>query len=129
MRFIPTFIHGLLDYLTGILLCASPWLLGFAHGGSETDLPVVLGFAALVYSSITRYELGLLRIIGMRMHLVLDFCSGVLLASSPWLFGFKDVVYLPHLLVGGFEIFAALTTIPTPGVRAGHLTANPVTLA
>jgi hypothetical protein len=36
MRFIPTRIHGMMDYAMGLLLIAAPWLFGFARGGAET---------------------------------------------------------------------------------------------
>jgi len=56
------------------------------------------------------------------VHLMLDTASGVLLAASPWLFGFADRVYLPHLLLGLFEIAASSMTRLTPATlpRAGR---------
>jgi hypothetical protein len=57
----------------------------------------------------------------MRMHLLLDIASGMLLAASPWLFGFADRVFLPHLVVGLFEIVAGLATRTTPGTAAGAM--------
>ena len=30
MRFIPTRAHGVLDYIVGLLLIASPWIFNFA---------------------------------------------------------------------------------------------------
>lgn len=50
----------------------------------------------------------------MGTHLGLDAASGVLLAASPWLFGFSVVVFWPHLILGLFEVAAALTTRTTP---------------
>ena len=43
MRFIPTKVHGVMDYIMGILLIASPWLFIFNRGGMETWIPVILG--------------------------------------------------------------------------------------
>lgn len=114
MRFIPTRLHGVLDYLVGALLIVAPWLFGFAQGGAETWLPVILGAGALLYSLFTDYELGVVRRLSMGTHLGLDAASGVLLAASPWLFGFSKVVFWPHLILGLFEIVAALTTRTTP---------------
>ena len=119
MRFIPTRIHGMLDYAVGALLIVAPWLLGFAAGGAETWVPVILGLGAIGYSLFTDYELGLVRRIPMRTHLGLDAGSGVFLAASPWLFGFADLVYLPHLILGLVEIVAALTTRTTPDLLGG----------
>ena len=116
MRFISTHTHGILDYITGIALVAAPWLFGFARGGAETVIPVVLGLGLLVYSLLTRYELGVFKVLPFKAHLTMDLISGVLLASSPWVFGFSEFVYLPHLLVGLFEIGAALMTHTRPSL-------------
>jgi hypothetical protein len=50
----------------------------------------------------------------MRTHLMIDLFSGIFLAASPWLFGFADEIYLPHLVLGIAEIGAALTTEQDP---------------
>jgi len=120
MRFIPTRVHGVLDYVVGLLLIASPWLFGFAYGGEETWIPVVLGAGALLYSILTDYEWGVTKTLSMRTHLTLDLMSGVLLALSPWIFGFADTVYGPHLVLGLFEIAASLTTRRVPSRERRH---------
>ena len=79
---------------------------GFARGGAETWIPVILGAGALVYSLLTDYELGVVRRIPMPVHLTLDLLSGLLLAVSPWLFGFSEFVWVPHLLLGLVEVGA-----------------------
>ncbi len=114
MRFIPTKVHGYLDYLVGALLIASPWLFDFANGGAETWVPVVLGAGAILYSLLTDYELGASKTISMRTHLTLDLISGIVLAASPWIFGFADYVWGPHLILGLLEIGAALMTRREP---------------
>jgi hypothetical protein len=117
MRFISTRVHGVLDYLMGLLLLAAPYLLGFADGSAAQYVPQALGAALLGASLLTNYELGLMRVIPMPMHLMLDFASGALLAASPWLFGFADRLYLPHLILGLLEVGAALTTRTVPDIR------------
>ena len=121
MRFLPTKIHGVIDYLTGLLLIAAPWLLGFADNGPATWVPVILGASALLYSLLTDYELGVFRAISMPMHLRLDALSGAFLAASPWLFGFDEYVYLPHLIIGAFEVVASLITRTSPSNYADPL--------
>jgi hypothetical protein len=117
MRFIPTRVHGMVDYAMGALLIVAPWLFGFAAGGAETWVPVILGAGAIGYSLFTDYELGMVRKIPMGTHLALDAGSGVVLAASPWIFGFADLVYLPHVILGLLEIGAALMTHTTPDDR------------
>lgn len=114
MQFIPTKIHGMLDYLTGLLLIAAPWLFGFATGGAAQWVPVVLGLGIIVYSLLTDYELGMARMIPMPAHLGLDFAGGALLLVSPWLFGFADQIIWPHVAVGLMEIVVAACTHRAP---------------
>ncbi|WP_309129845.1 SPW repeat protein [Microbacterium sp.] len=119
MRFIPTKVHGVLDYLVGIALIAAPWLFGFAQlGGPAVIIPIVLGVGLIVYSLFTRYEWGPFGVIPMPVHLVFDVVASVFLAVSPWLFGFSDEapnVWLPHLIVGITVVIVVLLSKPTPG--------------
>ena len=122
MKFISTKIHGYLDYLVGALLIAAPWIFDFDRGGAETWVPVALGISAILYSLLTDYELGASPQISMRTHLMLDLASGVLLALSPWIFGFSDYVWKPHLILGILEIGASLFTKTVPSrERRTHL--------
>jgi len=91
-----------MDYLAGIVLIIAPWLFGFNEGGAKTWVPVILGVAAIAYSLLTDYELGVMRVLPMPAHLMLDFGSGAFLALSPWLFGFNDDVWVPHVVLGIF---------------------------
>ena len=124
MRFLSTKAHGVMDYLMGILLIAAPWLLGFAQGGAETWVPVVVGIAMVGLALMTNYELGAMKALSMPTHLTIDLLSGVLLAASPWLFGFADTVYVPHLVLGIAEIGASLITKKTPYYSTGAVDTN-----
>jgi hypothetical protein len=114
MKVISTKAHGVMDYLMGVLLIAAPWMFNFHRGGAETWIPVILGIATIIYSLITDYEMSVTRQISMKAHLTLDTVSGLFLAASPWLFDFKDVVYLPHLILGVAELAVVALTDPTP---------------
>src|SRR4051794_11835525 len=109
MRMIPTRVHGMMDYLMGAVLIVAPWLLGLRYG-PEAWIPVALGAGALVYSLLTRYELGLYGLIPMPVHLGLDAASGLFLLASPWLFGFANHVWIPHVVLGVAELAAAAMT-------------------
>jgi hypothetical protein len=122
MRLLSTKVHGYLDYLVGALLIAAPWIFDFDRGGAETWVPVILGVSAILYSLFTDYEMGATKGISMRTHLTLDMLSGVILALSPWIFGFADYVYLPHLILGIMEIGVALITKREPAYGPGHRT-------
>lgn len=114
MRFIPTRVHGAMDYLIGILLIVLPLTWGGINEQAAIWVPIVLGAGLILYSLLTAYEWGALKIIDMSTHLMLDVIGGLFLAASPWIFGFADVIYLPHLIVGAVEVLAGLTTRSAP---------------
>jgi SPW repeat len=120
MRIIPTRFHGVLDYAMGVLLIVAPYLLGFADGTAAQYVPQALGLATLLMSLVTDYELSVAKLIPMSVHLGVDAAAGLLLAASPWLFGFADRVFWPHLVLGVAEIGAALMTQTHP--RPANLT-------
>lgn len=116
MKVLSTQIHGIIDYGFALLLIASPWLFGFVDIGTspESLVPILLGLAIAIYSLFTNYEWGAVRGISMVTHLWIDAIGGLFLAVSPWLFGFANEVYLPHLILGIIEMGTALVTKTTP---------------
>lgn len=121
MRFISTRVHGIMDYLMGILLIAAPWILGFDAGGAETWVPVIIGVVMLLQAIMTDYELGMIKTISMKTHLTMDLLAGLFLAASPWIFGFSDVVWAPHVILGLMEVAASLMTRTVPTyAHSGH---------
>ena len=75
-KLIPTRIHGVLDYLFGLLYIALPLLLSWPQPAAT--ILIALGVGVLVYSALTRYELGLLKLLPMPAHLVIDLLGGLL---------------------------------------------------
>lgn len=114
MHIITTKTHGLLDYLFSVFLFVSPWALDFATGGAKVAIPVILGVLIPIMSLFTKYEGGLIRVLPMRAHIILDLLVGIFLAASPWLFHFDDEVYGPHLGFGIFAIVVALFSDSKP---------------
>jgi SPW repeat len=122
MRFIPTKFHAPLDYIVGVALIAAPWIFQFSEHTAATVVPIVLGIGLIVYSLFTNYELGVWKVAPMAVHNLIDIAAGIVLAASPWLFGFADDsanVWLPHLVVGLAAIFLGLTTKQQGGYRYG----------
>jgi hypothetical protein len=118
MRVLSTTIHGVLDYILAIALLAAPVLFGFSeYGGAAVMVPRVMGVAVLLMALMTRYELGVFRIIPMPVHLGADIAAGLLLVASPWLFGFADLpanAWTPHVVVGLLTTGAAMMTQRQP---------------
>lgn len=114
MRVIPTSIHGIGDYLGGLALLFAPELFGFSEvGGAAEMVPRLLGIVILLQAAMTRFELGLVKVLPMNMHLMNDYVASLFLAVSPWLFGFNDLpanAWVPHLVVGlGVFLFSLMT--------------------
>ena len=112
MRFIPTSAHAVMDYLGGLVLLLAPlyWLNDPNVPQAAVWTPVIVGALMLGQSLITDYELSLANLLPMSAHLGMDFLAGVVLALSPWMFGFAEVVWAPHLILGIMEIGASLMT-------------------
>lgn len=114
MRFIPTRVHGILDFVVPAGLMLAPKLLGFEENKRATALFRGSALGQVAYSLFTDYERGVVRKLPMKGHLALDAGSALFLAASPWLLGFSGSVAAPHLVAGLSELGVALTTETEP---------------
>jgi hypothetical protein len=117
MKFIPRTVHAALDYIVGVLLILAPTLFGFSHIEAARNVALLVGGGTLLYSLLTAYEFGLIKLIPFSGHLALDVIGGFLLLASPWLFGFSNELIGPHVAFGLFEITAGLCTRWEPAPR------------
>ncbi|MBW8682745.1 SPW repeat domain-containing protein [Chitinophaga rhizophila] len=114
MSLISTKTHTIFDYATGVLLVASPWIFEFHDGSAAPWMAIINGMTMLLLSVFTNYEGGIFRVISMKTHLTVDTLAGLVLAFSPWIFGFRETVMLPHLLLGLMQVLVGLATDRTP---------------
>jgi hypothetical protein len=120
VRFVPTRVHGIFDYIGGIGLIASPFIFGFySMGGIAVILPIVLGTGLILYSLLTNYERGIpgLRFIPMPAHLIFDFVAAALLAVAPFLFSYSNQglnVWLPQVIAGVAVILLVIVSQTHP---------------
>jgi hypothetical protein len=114
---LPTRVHGFLDYLLGAVLVVIPLAFDFG-AGPQTWLPVLMGGGAIVFSLLTEYELGVVPMIPMPAHLILDALGGLFLAASPWVLGFAWEVWIPHVVLGLGAVAAAIFTQTQPSQGA-----------
>ena len=116
---IPTNVHGVLDYLSVPALLALPRLLKWNKRVTALTTGIALG--TLGASLMTRYELGIFKIIPMTGHLVLDATNGTMLAAAPFvlLTKWERNATVTSVLVGfgAFEIAAALLTQTQPSMK------------
>ena len=109
MRFIPTRIHAILDYVAGFALLVIPmaWL---EEGSPAVMVPMIAGAVILLQALFTDFEISIANIIPMPAHLMMDALLGIVVLASPWLFGFYEIVWLPHVLVGLIALGSAAMT-------------------
>ena len=117
-QFIPTKVHGALDYIVALALIAAPWIFGFSEvGGPAVIIPMVLGAGLILYSLFTKYEWGAVKVLGMPYHLIFDVVASVFLLASPFIFGFNTMapnVWVPHVVVGIAVIVVVIFSKPQP---------------
>jgi hypothetical protein len=118
MRFISTKTHGTMDYISGLLIIISPWLFGFNDGSAAQWTVVIIGVILMLSSTLTNYETGIMKVMPMRVHLIMDIIAGVVLIVAPWLFGFADRIVWPYIIFGLFEVIAGLTSKNTPYIQS-----------
>lgn len=121
MKPITTKLHGVLDYVTGATLIALPSALGVSGMSAGRALRGA-GLGHVAYSLLTNYELGVKRVLPMRVHLALDAAGAVGLAASPWLLGTNRAEprqWVPHVALGAYELTAVALSQPDTGRPRG----------
>src|SRR3954465_10420467 len=106
-------MHGMLDYPAGILLIAAPWIFGFSDIDAARNVAIIIGAIVIVQSLMTDYELSVVDVLPLSAHLMMDVLAGIVLAASPWIFGFAaegPSAWLPHLVFGLGLLAAGLMT-------------------
>ena len=81
--------HAAADYAMAGMLMASPWLFGFSRNRRATTNAVASGAAVLALSLMTRYPLGLWKLIPFKLHGHIEAAAGALTAAAPWTLGFS----------------------------------------
>ena len=109
---IPRPVHGVLDYGYAALFAAAPELVGFSEEEIAARLSRVVSGGVALTSLLTRYELGLIRVLPFKAHLTADVAVGLLTLGAPFLFGFSGNRKARNFFVGmgAFSVMAGLLT-------------------
>jgi hypothetical protein len=108
MRFVPTLVHGIADYVVGMIVLGLPFYYGLT--GSQRMPFVVLGVFVIIYSVFTDYEAGLVRFLRLRFHLLLDALFGVAMLFIPSLLNLPAVARTPVYAISILALLLAVTT-------------------
>lgn len=111
-KLIPTRVHGVLDYVFGVMYIALPLLLNWPQPAA--GILMALGAGVLLYSILTRYELGLIKVLPMPTHLAFDLLGGLLLIAAPLLGLVDESVRGWFWVLGAVELIITLLSDTQP---------------
>jgi hypothetical protein len=105
---VPRRVHAVLDYLYAGAALAAPKIGGFEDEPKAKLVCQAHGIATLKTSLLTDYELGLVKKIPFKVHLMIDLGAALFGLASPWLFGFSQNKRARNTILGLalFEILA-----------------------
>lgn len=83
------FLHGVIEYLAGVLFIAAPFLFSF-DSDAAVAISILAGVLILVVTASSELPTSLIRVIPVMTHVVLDFAFSGLLIATPFLFGFAE---------------------------------------
>ena len=113
-------MHTIIGLVRGAALIVAPWLFQFSDVKAAKWAAIIIGIVGVLSELTSTSPSSPLRLVPMRAHLGMDVGLGIVLALSPWLFGFSDEktnAWLPHLIVGLLIIAYALMTRPDDAAR------------
>jgi hypothetical protein len=115
MRFVPTLVHGVADYIVGIGMI----LLAFISDADGAGFWVFLlfGLFAIIYSLLTDYELGWKPVLTMPAHLALDAAFALVMLAVPFVFTLPELLAWASWAIGLMAAALVATTRMAPANR------------
>lgn len=108
MGLLSTKTHGILDCMVALVFLTTPRLFHFSI--QLTSLMAILAVVIVVYSFLTHYEWGIMRVISTRVHLILDCLIGIGLCFLPLFINASIPQSYLLIVFGVLLIFFALLT-------------------
>ena len=88
IKLLPAWLHAIADYAVGALLVVVALTVDMS--AEATIAGVVVGATVLAVSLLTRYPLGVVKVLPFRIHSIGDYAAVVLLFVAPFTLGFND---------------------------------------
>jgi hypothetical protein len=117
-------IHGIFNYIIAAFLFTMPWFYKVEASIAAEVVPTLIGTFLVVASFFSRFELGLVKMLSYKEHLVIVTCLGLLLIASPYIFNFYEFSKLPFVIPGVLISGAALASL-----KAHHINRHRVALS
>jgi hypothetical protein len=92
--------HGIIDYALVILLVVGPSIFVFA--GRQATWSYIFAAVLFVMAVLTRYPLGVIKIVGLGIHGFVELLIAICLIAAPWYGNFAKGVTSPrfYLTIG-----------------------------
>ena len=88
VRLLPAWFHAIADYAVGTLLIIVALAVGGTTGAVATG--VVVGVVVLAVSMLTKYPLGVAKVLPFPVHSAGDYLAAALLIAAPFALNFRD---------------------------------------
>ena len=111
VKLLPAWFHAIADYAVGILLIVVALAAGESTGATATG--VVVGGVVLLVSALTRYPLGIAKVLPFTVHSAGDYLAAALLIVAPFALNFADAesgLAVFYVVMGVAELAVSLIT-------------------
>jgi hypothetical protein len=102
----------MLEPLVALVFIAAPWIFGFSDVDDATTVSIVLGVLVLLTGLTTRWRMGVVKLLSLSAHRLMDVLVALVAIVSPFVLGFSDIGAPTRFLIimGVLELGATLMT-------------------
>ena len=86
---VPVFVHGVVEYVAGVVFIVAPFLLTF-ESGAATAASIIAGLLVLSVTATSALPTGMVKGVTVGAHVTIDLVLAVILVAAPFLFGYRD---------------------------------------
>ncbi len=108
VRVLPAWFHAIADYAVGALLIIVAIAAG--DGGKEVGLGVVVGATVLLVSMLTKYPLGVAKVLPFTVHSAGDYLAAALLIAGPAVLSIEGGIAAFYVVMGVAVLAVSLIT-------------------
>ena len=124
MRLVPSLVHGVADYVSGAAILAVPVIVQEPEPARHV---MIIGTLVLLNAVLTNYELGILPVILLRLHLRIEAVFSVLMIVLPFIVTLSlSMAVMTRVFGVTFQVLAASTVLSGKSL-VGHDRAGPRT--
>ena len=98
MKILTLKIHGVLDYVTVLAFLVIPTVFGLS--GTPAYLSYALAAVHLLMTLLTKFPLGVLRVVPVTLHKIVEAIVGPVLIVIPWILRFSTDLTARNVFIG-----------------------------